>query len=556
MEFENKIAPSVIDETLYKEAEKSISVKSELEICSVLSYFEERRDPDGKFKKKSKESYKTLLKVYWPFYLIPLSENETAIGIDAMQLDHHEIITELNIADDQIKNDLDNLDDDALFNGLENLKSIYKDPGKSSSIAGIINPELTKALIELANFSENKGFLGIPITPLLDETKAETLFNIINNYSKIIEDIKADLDNKNKIIGEIIQNKTNLISTKITNHENEYNKKIGDLKPFFDEFKREMNEKSKAELDQLKQEKEIEVNQTMNLIKEAFKPIANKITFLNDLWEKDKNSVLAITGNDKALISEINTSIDRFKARISEFDKELTNINQEINKISERFTQINQKYTNEEKVIEGKYNGLIKEEDNKRIVLENERDSKINDLKSVQDRLKSEQNSLLILTDKFKEALDQASNGLNEKIAKFVTLDKPILLQIPIWFTSLLLEKKNTTRNIVLPPVFLPRILPKKIQDDGLGQREIPIKIYHSLFLTEIKEKFGGFLSEMSDAKKQMDADIGEDDYFKLKEIRNNFIDGMEMFIGRQLILPKNKELIQTNVLSSFKFSE
>ena len=78
MEFEKKFAPSIIDQPLYNEKAEIVSVNEELEISSVLSYFEVRRDPDGKIKKKSKEDYQSLMKVYWPYYLIPLEEEDSA----------------------------------------------------------------------------------------------------------------------------------------------------------------------------------------------------------------------------------------------------------------------------------------------------------------------------------------------------------------------------------------------------------------------------------------------------------------------------------------------
>ncbi len=68
MEFEKKFSPSVIDQTLYNEKAENVSVNEEVEISSVLSYFEVRRDPDGKIKKKSKEDFQFLMKVYWPYF--------------------------------------------------------------------------------------------------------------------------------------------------------------------------------------------------------------------------------------------------------------------------------------------------------------------------------------------------------------------------------------------------------------------------------------------------------------------------------------------------------
>ena len=46
---------------------------------------------------------------------------------------------------------------------------------------------------------------------------------------------------------------------------------------------------------------------------------------------------------------------------------------------------------------------------------------------------------------------------------------------------------------------------------------------------------------------------IGDENCFKEKIIRNKFIDGFEMLLGRQLINQKNKDILQTNLMAAIK---
>ncbi len=387
MEFEKKVSPSVIDQTLFSEKETSISVKPELEVSSVLNYFEERRDPDGKFKKKSRENYKYLIKIYWPYYLIPLGEAETAIGIDGMALDPHEIYSDLTITREQVERELTNLDDDAILNSLVSLQGNYQNLGETISVAGILKAEFTKSLISLANYGENEGFLGIPISQKIGNVRAEEIFNKVDNYSNRIDELKKSIDNKNNIIDLTIKKKHDTVSSEIKNLNDEYDLKLDDLKPIIEDNKNKINDNRATEIKHLQEERQTEVAQTMNLIKESFKPIENKVKLINDLWEKDKNNVLGIVDAD-TLVSEVHSSIEMFKARNSEFEKELTNIDQEIRTIAGRFLQINQKFDNEESIVNEKFDKQIQEEDDKITALENERKDKIQAREDIQDKLK------------------------------------------------------------------------------------------------------------------------------------------------------------------------
>ncbi len=554
MEFENRISPAVVDETSWKENEEQVSVKPELEVATVLSYFEEQRDPVGKIKKKSKEQYQSLLKLYWPYYLIPLSEENSAIGIDGMALSSLELFKGLAIREEQIRNELKNLEDAALLEGLANLQEAYKSLGEKEKVKGLLSPEFTKALIDLSNYSLKEGYLGISITPVVDEDKATEIFEKVDIYVKTIAEIKGDIDKKNQMIEEALKQKKEEINGEIKALEAEYDQKINEMTPIIEENKRNINSKRQGEIAHLKEERNKEIVQTMNLIKESFKPIEAKVAFLNDLWEKDKNTVLNINESGE-LISEIEGSIDRFKNRIKEFDTELTNIRQEINKIAERFTQINQKYDNEENIVNSKYDKQIQEEEAKISALENEKSGKIKERQEMANKLDQQLAHLQELTDSFKEQLDQSVSDLDEYIARNTELGKPLKLEVPIWVAKFF-HVKEGSRQIVLPPVFLPRIMPKKIKDDGLGQNDIPVMIYNELFIPHLKETFQKFLQEESAAKKQMEEDIGEQDYLKIKEIRNRFIDGIDMLLGRQLISAKAKEIIQANVLAAFKSFE
>ncbi len=554
MEFEKKVSPSVIDETLWNESESQVSVKTELEVSSVLSYFEEQRDPEGKIKKKSKEEYQYLLKIYWPFYLIPLGEEETVLGIDGMALTPYQIFKNLTINDDQINNELKSLEDDALIQGLQNLQSSYQYLGDKENVNGILPPEFTKVLIESCNFSQPEGYMGISLTPTLDESLATEIFQKVNNYANTITELKNSMDKKNQMIEQVIARKNSTITEEIKTLEGEYDKKIQDLAPIIEESKKTINAEREKEINHLKEERNMEITQTMNLIKESFKPIEGKVALLNDLWGKDKNTVLNTSESDK-LLTEIKESIDRFKTRIKEFDNELTNINMEIKKIAERFTQIGQKYDKEENIVNSKHDKQIQEEEAKIASLESEKASKVQARKDVMDDLEKGKDHLYQLTASFNTQLDDSLTKLKDLIATNVALSKPIKLEVPIWMVKFLHSKGNT-RYVVLPPVFLPRILPKKIIDDGLSQNEIPVKIYNELFIPHLKQMFQTFLEKDTKPKRQMEEDIGEKDFLKIKQVRNAFIDGIEMLLGRQLISTKSKEIIQANVLEAFKASE
>lgn len=553
MTFEKKISPSVIDETLYNEKEASVTVKPELEVSSVLCYFEEQRDPTGRFKKKSKEDYRLLMKVYWPYYLIPLGE-DMAIGIDGMALDPYEVYSDLTISDADVKAELTKLDDESLFQGLMNLQNKYQKLGKMSSIAGLLKANVVKALIDLSYCSGSDSFMGINLNLMIKEGRAEEIYKTVKDYIQKIEELKNNMDKKNQTIAEVIKTKINTVLDEIKKLEEDYDKKISDLTPILEQNKTTINQNRQAEIDHLKKERENEITQTMNLIKESFKPIESKVKLVNDLWEKDKNTVLGIN-DPNALVSETHSSIDKFKARLSEFDDELSSIKQEISKISERFNQVNQKYDGEERIVNDKFDKQVKEEDDKMTALEVEKKSKIDARKFVQDRLDKEQNRVIHLTNAFKSKLDESNADLNAMIAKDVELAKSLILMVPIWYI-ILANIKSGMRSVSMPPVFLPRLLPKKINDDGLGQSEVAIKIFSQLFIEEIRDKFRTFLSSDNKAKKQLEELIGDQDYFKVKQIRNHFIDGIEMLLGRQLVSVKNKEIIQSNLLSTFKFSE
>ncbi|MHA1844533.1 MAG: hypothetical protein ACTSWE_09765 [Promethearchaeota archaeon] len=554
MEFENRTSPSVIDETSWKENEEQVSVKPELEVATVLSHFEEQREPIGKIKKKSKEQYQNLLKLYWPYYLIPLTEENSAIGIDGMALSSLELFKGLAINEEQIRNELKNLEDDALLEGLATLQEAYSVLGEKKEVNGLLNPEFTKALIDLSSYSLKEGYLGISITPVIDENDATEIFKKVDNYTRTIAELKNDIDKKNQIIEEALIQKKNKIAEEIKAFEEEYNQKVNEMTPIVEENKKNINTNRQTEIEHLKEERNKEIIQTMNLIKESFKPIEAKVAFLNDLWEKDKNTVLNMNESEE-LMSEIEGSINRFKDRLKEFDTELTNIRQEIHKIAERFIQINQKYENEENIVNSKYDKQIQEEDAKISALENEKSEKIKGRREMENKIDQQVARLQELTNSFKEQLDQSTSDLNEYIARNTELGKAIKLEVPIWVVKFL-HVKEGSRQIVMPPVFLPRIAPKKIKDDGLGQREIPVIVYNKLFITHLKEAFQKFLQEDSDVKRQVEEDIGEQDYFKIKEIRNRFIDGIEMLLGRQLISSKSKEVIQAHVLAAFKSLE
>lgn len=554
MDFKKKTSPSVIDETLWRESEKQVSVKDELEVSCALSYFEEQRDPTGKIKKKSKEDYKHLMKIYWPYYLIPLDEEDTALGIDGMGLEKLEIFKDLTITEAQIKKELGDLEDDALFEGLMNLQAIYGKLGNKEPLDGLLSTEFTKVLIEISKFSGENGYMGVPIPPLVNSNRATEIYEKVNSYDDTVSTLKQDIDSRNDLISEMLNKKKEQITKEIQDLKQDYDQKISNLTPTIEANKQKNEADRKEDINHLKEERQKEITQTMNLIKESFKPIEGKVSFLNDLWEKDKNNVLNISDADQ-LVTEINGSISRFKTRINEFDTELSNINQEINKISERFAQIRQKYDGEENIVNQKYNKLNQEEDAKITALENEKDSKIQARKNVQDRIEKENNRLLHLSNSFKDKLDESISMLDTYIASDVALSEPILLNIPIWYTYVI-HSKGGSRHIILPPVLLPRLLPKKINDDGLGQSDIPVKIYNGVFLEKIRDMFEEFLIHDSKAKVKMEEEIGEQDYFKVKQIRNHFIDGLDMLEGRELISGKNKEQIQTNVLDVFKFSE
>lgn len=542
-----KLAPFLREDT-----GESTACSFDVEIASVFSLLEDVRNRGGGLlRKKPEEELIGVIKILWPFWVLPYKNGNHAIFVDAMSADALRIKIKRSPTVENVKSLLNVNDANVFVNTFENLLlDLENEAEEEFSLCGILDLETVKDMgicLSQANLSDSKGC--VVLRPLINTKRA---IESKNSFSEFFEEL-------NKYYQKLVENYGFVTSTAEI-----WLKKI-------QESMLEIKENYKTKIEETAKDVELQIETLMRLREEELKNI--------DAWftEEDKNLVLEIKNLfgpllkvleevalksteeiEKKVDTQISTSqiidgrIEKL-ANVAEYmnktKKVVENISKSIKKIESTIEKITKKTQTDKTLVMQNFDKKIVEQNSRINKLKEELESAIRTQQKLIDKITATLKELIALFERKIKETNELIEGLNLQIINSPEKAySPSLLYIPIYISKFQDLKKE--RYYIVPPLLL---LKSEIPRHDFGQKTLPLDLLTSGFSKMLKERVEKLINENKELRDEIEKGFNKTNLINSRQIETYIYNGLDYLLSLNIINEENAQTLKARIAEIFK---
>nr|MDO8081538.1 hypothetical protein [Candidatus Freyarchaeota archaeon] len=542
-----KLAPFLREDT-----SESSACPFDVEIASVFSLLEDVRNRGGGLlRKKPEEELTGVIRVLWPFWILPYNDGDKVVVVDAMSAGFLRIKVKRSQAMENVKSLLKVKDVDAFVTAFENLLLDSKNEiVEEFSLHGFLDPEVVKNMeicLSQAKLSETKGYV-VP-RPLINPKRA---LESKKGFSGLVEEL-------NKHYQKLVEN-DNLIASTAEKWLKKIQEKMVEIKETYQIKIEETTKDVEKQIENLMQFREEELKnidawfteEDKNLVLEIKNLFGPLLEVLEDVALKSTEEIEKRVDTRISLSEIIDERIEKL-ANVAEYmdktKKVVENISKSIKKIDSTIEKITKK-TEADKT-------LVIQDFDKKIVEQNSRIDKLKE--ELEDAISTQQELMNKVTTTLKELresckkkleeIDELIKRLNSQIIKSPEKTySPSIFYVPLYISKFQDLKKE--RFYVVPQLLL---LKSKAPNCDFGQKTLPLDLPNSQLFETIKERVEKLINENKELRTEIEKGFNKTNLINSQQIETCIYDGLDNLLSLNILNEKNFQTLKARVADIFR---
>ncbi len=528
----------------------------DVEIASVFCLLEDIRDRGGGFLwKKPEEALRGIVRVLWPFWIVPFEDGDRGVIVDAMSMAPLQIRTKRYSALDKADNFLKINSVDVFVNSLEDLiLDLESEKSEEFPLYGFLVPELVKDLeisFSQARVGETKDY--VVVRPLV--TRTQTVENK-TVFMKLIQDLETSsqrLMEKENFLTLITEKWLKVINEKMVETRESYRVKI-------EETVKDV-EKQIGILLQLREEElkkldawfaEADKNLILE-IKELFGPL---IEVLEDVALKSTEEIGKSIDEKISVLEVIEGRIQKL-ANVSEYmnktKKLVENISKSIKKIDSTIEKINKKIEVDKNSILKDFDRKIMEQNSRVDSLKEEAKDVLSKQQFLMDRITSKLQELRQLIQRERKEVDRLLKLLTSLIIKLPDkIFSPSLFYIPLYIGKF--EDTKQERFFVVPPLVL--LKSNETISCDFGQKTLPLDLPNPAFLEAVKRKAETLINDSKELKLEILKGFKKSNLINSQQIETSVYEGLNNLLRLNILTEKDFQILKARAKEVFRTEE
>jgi hypothetical protein len=528
----------------------------DVEIASVFCLLEDIRDRGGGFLwKKPEEALRGIVRVLWPFWIVPFEDGDRGVIVDAMSMAPLQIRTKRYPALDKADNFLKINSVDVFVNSLEDLLlDLESEKLEEFPLYGFLVPELVKDLeigFSQARVGETKDY--VVVRPLVTRTQAVENKTV---FMKLIQDLETSsqrLMEKENFLTLITEKWLKVINEKMVETGESYRVKI-------EETVKDV-EKQIGILLQLREEElkkldawfaEADKNLILE-IKELFGPL---IEVLEDVALKSTEEIEKSIDEKISVLEVIEGRIQKL-ANVSEYmnktKKLVENISKSIKKIDSTIEKINKKIEVDKNSILKDFDRKIMEQNSRVDSLKEEAKDVISKQQFLMDRVTSKLQELRQLIQRERKEIGQLLKLLTSLIIKLPDkIFSPSLFYVPLYIGKF--EDTKQERFFVVPPLVL--LKSNEAINCDFGQKTLPLDLPNPAFLEAVKRKAETLINDSKELKLEILKGFKKANLINSQQIETSVYEGLNNLLRLKILAERDFQILKARAKEVFRTEE
>jgi hypothetical protein len=537
---------------LREDNSESSACPFDVELASVFSLLEDVRNRGGGILwKKPEEELTGVIRVLWPFWILPYKDGDRVVFVDAMSASLLQIKIKRSQAMENAKSLLEIRDADDFATAFENLLLESKN-GKVEefSLYGFLDPELVKDMeicLSQAKLSETKGCV-VP-RPLINPKRA---LESKNGFSIIIDEL-------NKHYQKVVEN-DNLITSTAEKWLKKINEKMVKIKKTYQIKIEETTKDVEKQIENLLQLREEELKnidawfteEDKNLVLEIKNLFGPLLEVLEDVALKSTEEIEKKVDTQTSILELIDGRIEKL-ANVAEYmnktKKVVENISKSIKNIDSTIEKITKKTEADKTLVIQDFDKKIAEQNSRIDKSKEELESAMSTQQELMNKVTTALKELRESLKRKREEIEEIMKRLNSQIIKSPEkIYSPSLFYMPLYLSKFQDLKKE--RFYAVPPLLL---LKSKAPNSNFGQKTLPLDLSTSALFETLKEKIETLINENGELITEIEKGFNETNLINSQQIETCIYDGLDNLLRSNILNEKNYQTLRDRVTQIFR---
>lgn len=537
---------------LREDASESPACPFDVELASVFSLLEDVRNRGrGILRKKPEEELTGVIRVLWPFWILPYKNGDNVIVIDAMSAGFLRIKIKRTQNMENFKSLLKVKDVDTFVTAFEKLLlDLKNETVEEFSLHGLLDPEMVKEMeisLSQSKLSETKGC--VVLRPLINPKRALENKNVFGGF---VEEL-------NKHHQKLVEN-DNLIASTAEKWLKKMQEKMLEIKETYKIKIEETTEDVKTQIENLLLLREEELKnidawfteEDKNLVLEIKNLFGPLLKVLEDVALKSTEEIEKKVENQISMSHLIDGRIEKL-ANLAEYmnktKKVVENISKSIKKIDSTIEKITRKTEADKTLIMQNFDKKIAEQNSRIAKLKKELESAITTQQELINKVTTTLKELKELFRKKLEEIDELIKRLNLHIIKSPEKTySPTIFYVPLYISKFQDLKKE--RYYIVPQLLL---LKSKAPNCDFGQKTLPLDLPTSRIIETIKEKAEKLINENNELRNEIEKGFNKTNLINSPQIETSIYDGLEYLLSLNILNEENFQILKARATDIFR---
>ncbi len=542
-----KLAPFLREET-----SEFSAYPFDVEIASIFSLLEDVRNRGGGLlRKRSEEELTGIIRVLWPFWMVPYIDGDSIVVLDAMSTGF--LSLEINRTSVMGKDErlLETNNAHEFVTAIEKLLSDSKNETlEEFPLYGFLDPEVVKEIevcLSHSKLSEAKEY--IIVSPLISQSQAIENRNVFLGLIEELNRYNKKLMKKNNLVVSITEKWIKRIQEKIGETKEAYRIKMEETRK---DVEKQIEILLRLRDDELKNVDACLIEEDKNLVLEIKNLFGPLIEVLEDVALKSTEEIERKMNNQNDILERINGRIEKI-TNVSEYmnktKKIVENISKSIKKIDSTIEKMAKRTGIEKDSIIQNFEDKIVEQNSRIERLKEEFENVLDKQQALMDKASNALHELRELFQSERKEIDQLLKKLNSLIIKSPNkIFSPSIFYVPIYISKF--EDLKKERFFIVPPLLL---LKSRTPICNLGQKTLPLDLPTSLFLETIIKSVETLINENKELRFELEKGFKETNLIGSKKTEKHLHKGLKNLLRMNILNEKNFQILNARTTGIFR---
>ncbi|MFB0561627.1 MAG: hypothetical protein ACETWM_10510 [Candidatus Lokiarchaeia archaeon] len=525
----------------------------DVEIASVFSLLEDVRDRGGGLlRKRPEEELTGVIRVLWPFWMVPYKDGDNVVILDAMSTDFLQVKINRCQATGKVESLLETKNIDDFVTAIEKLLLDSKNEMlEEFPLYGFLEPTIVKEMevcLSHSKFCETRGY--VVVRPLISQSQAVENKSV---FIGLIEELKR--------YSQKVMENGNLVVSITDKWIKRIREKIGEIKETYQIRIEETSKDVEKQIEILLRLREEELKnidswlaeEDKNLVLEIKSLFGPLVEVLEDVALKSTEEIERKMNNQIDMLELINGRIEKI-SNVSEYmnktKKLVEKISKSIKKIDSTLEKITKQTETEKNSVIEDFEEKIAEQNSRIDILKEELEDALSKQQALMEKATNTLKELRELFQNERNEIDQLLKKLNSLIIKLQNkIYSPSIFYIPLYISKFGDLKKE--RFFIVPPLLL--LKSKRVPICNFGQKTLPLDLQTSLFLDTIIEKVETLINENKELRYELEKGFNETNLIDSQQIETFIYEGLNNLLRMNILNEKNFQTLKERVVDTYR---